>query len=116
MERSLLAQGQRVRVVGFGFIVIRRAELDGGRVKDQSPRSFLPTVYCSDFGSERFFGDFLSRSATSSAAHAGLFTFPSRMMSLALTCFPYSFSFALPSERRVEPSSEIPANNPLLRE
>src|SRR5262245_49219915 len=38
------------------------------------------------------------------------------MISFALTFLPYNFSLALPSERKVEPSREIPANRPLFRE
>src|SRR5579863_10399198 len=90
-----------------------------GRVRDPSHESnpqSLHTTYLSDFGSERFLGDFSFNREISSEAQAGAFTFPSRMMSLALTCLPYNFSLALPSERNVEPSSETPANNPLLRE
>ena len=69
--------------------------------------------YSSDLGSERFLGLFLSKSATSSRALGGAFTLPSRMISFAVSFCPYSFSLALPSERSVEPSSEIPANSSL---
>src|SRR5580692_8831205 len=113
MERSLLGHGQRVRVEEFEFICIRGCARRG-RVKNPSPQSNphqLHANYFRDFGSERFLGDFSFNREISSAAQAGAFTFPSRMMSLALTFFPYSFSFALPSERSVEPSSDIPANN-----
>jgi hypothetical protein len=41
--------------------------------------------YSSDFGSEWFLGLFLSRCVTNSWAQTGVFTFPSRMMSSALT-------------------------------
>src|SRR5579863_5514910 len=108
MERSLLGQVQRIGVADFEFIVGSRAALDGTGHRPVPTLAcvFLnSTGYCSDFGSERFLGLFLSRSATSSAAQAGLFTFPPRMISFALSLLPYNFSFALPSERRVEPSS-----------
>src|SRR5579864_3489451 len=113
MARSFCAQGQRIRVAVFGVIVGSSSCAQSRTVRNPSPCEHL---YCSDFGSERFLGDFLSSSDTSSAAQAGFFTFPPRMMSLALNFCPYNFSLALPSERRVEPSSETPANNPLLRE
>src|SRR5580704_1305306 len=121
MERSLVAQEQRIGVFeGWGFIVSSRVpqKLPMQGADRRGVRRYMDTgaYYCSDFGSERFLGDFWFRRAISSEAQAGLFTLPSRMMSLALTFFPYSFSLALPSERRVEPSRETPANNPLLRE
>src|SRR5580692_4085816 len=119
MERSLLAQGQRVRVAEFELIVARRAVQNGDGSRTCPHRSDprqLRASYLSDFGSERFLGDFSFNREISSEAQAGALTFPSRMMSRALTGFPYNFSLALPSERSVEPSREIPANNPLLRE
>ena len=42
-------------------------------------------VYCSDLGSDLFFGVFLSSRAISSLAEGGAFTLPPRMMSLALS-------------------------------
>jgi hypothetical protein len=43
-------------------------------------------------------------------------TLPRRTISLALSSRPYSFLFALPSERIVEPSNKIPAKSPRERE
>src|SRR5579863_3795975 len=116
MERSLLGHGQRVRVAEFELIVVRRAVQNGDGSRTHPHRSDLRASYFSDFGSERFLGDFSFNREISSEAQAGALTFPSRMMSRALTGFPYNFSLALPSERSVEPSRDIPANNPLLRE
>src|SRR6266849_7149222 len=73
-------------------------------------------VYCSDLGSDLFFGVFLFSKAIRSCAAGGAFTLLPRIMSFALSCCLYSFSLALPSERSVEPSSEMPANSPLDRE
>src|SRR4029077_4612101 len=72
--------------------------------------------YFNDFGSDLLWGDFEFNSDISSAAAAGAFTLPSRMISRAVSFLPYSFSLALPSERIVEPASETPANSTLLRE
>jgi hypothetical protein len=69
-----------------------------------------------DAGSDSFFGDFLSHKETSSRPEAGTPTLPSRTISLAVRFRPYSFLLALPSDRSVEPSSEMPANNPRERE
>src|SRR6266852_2184330 len=107
MESWLRAQAQRTRVEDL--LVMRTAELrsagTGHRPVPTQDPSRQGHCYCSDLGSERFFGVFLFKSATSSCALGGFFTLFSRMISLAL-----------PSERKVEPSSETPANNPLERE
>src|ERR1700722_6052337 len=66
--------------------------------------------YLSELGSERFLGDFLCSSETSFCPEGGTGTAPLRIISSAVSFFPYSFSFASLSGRRVEPSSEIPAN------
>src|SRR5258708_10519565 len=80
-------------------------------------KSFVRGDYSfSDTGSDSFFGDFLSNKETSSRPEAGMPTLPSRTISLAVGLRPYSFLFALPSDRSVEPSSEIPANKPRERE
>src|SRR2546427_12160829 len=44
--------------------------------------------YCSDFGSERFFGVFLFNSEINSCAAGGALTFLSRIMSFALSFWP----------------------------
>src|SRR5882762_2796226 len=69
-----------------------------------------------DTGSDSFFGDFLSSKKTSSRPEAGTPTLPSRTLSFAVRFRPYSFLFALPSDRSVEPSSEMPAKSPRERE
>ncbi len=71
-------------------------------------------IHSSDFGSDLSFGDFWFSSDTSSRAQAGTATLRSTIISFALNFFPYNFSLALPSERRVDPSNDIPANNPLF--
>src|SRR5207302_7792924 len=86
------------------------------RILDASLAVMQVENYFSDFGSDLFVGDLESSSETSSCALAGIPTFPPRMISLAVSFLPYNFSLALPSDRRVEPSSETPANSPLLRE
>src|SRR5262249_2960478 len=70
-------------------------------------------IYSSDFLSDLFTGDLLLSKKTSSFAQPGTPPLPSRITSFALSFLPYSFSFALPSERRVEPSRETPAKRPL---
>jgi hypothetical protein len=45
-------------------------------------------LHSSDFGSDLLIGDFASSRETSSRAHAGIPTFPSRMISLALNFLP----------------------------
>src|SRR6266446_11004345 len=95
----------------------RRAKRDAGLpVLRSELLGFREICYWSDFGSDLFLGDFASSRETSSCAQAGMPTFPSRIICLALNFLPYRFSLAPPSERRVEPSSETPANSPLLRE
>src|SRR5437870_8041926 len=44
-----------------------------------------PPFYCSDFGSERFFGVFLFSNEINSCAAGGALTFLSRIISLALS-------------------------------
>lgn len=86
--------------------------------KRQEPTNQEPRAnsYCSDFGSERFLGEAFASSPSRMAAAAGLPTFPSRKISFAVNFFPYTFSFAPLSGRRVDPSNEIPANSPRERE
>src|SRR5215475_14242959 len=67
-------------------------------------------------GSDSFFGEFLFKRAINSLPAAGTPTLPSRTISFALRLRPYSFLLALPSERSVEPSNEMPANKPRVRE
>ena len=45
-------------------------------------------VYCRDFGSDLFLGDFVFSSESNSLAAAGTPTLPSRMISLALNSLP----------------------------
>src|SRR5208283_5205301 len=61
-------------------------------------------------------GDALPNNASSRAADAGAFTFPSRTISFALISRPYSALFAPSSDRIVDPSSDTPANSPCARE
>src|ERR1700722_3590892 len=72
--------------------------------------------YFSEFGSERFLGDFFSRMETSFRPEGGTGAAPFRIISVAVNFFPYSLSLASLSGRNVEPSSEIPANSPRDRE
>src|SRR5208283_3378564 len=58
-------------------------------------------AYSSDVGSDKFFGDLLFSSDTNSFAHAGTATLCSTIISFAVNFCPYSFSLALPSERKV---------------
>src|ERR1700687_5581233 len=68
--------------------------------------------YFSDSGSELFLGDFFSSRETSFRPDGGIGTAPRRMISVAVNFFPYSFSLASLSGRKVEPSSEMPAKSP----
>ena len=61
-------------------------------------------------------GDFFSSKETSFWPDGGTGTAPLRMISVAVNFFPYSFSLASLSGRKVEPSSETPANKPRARE
>src|ERR1700693_1284822 len=61
-------------------------------------------------------GDRLLRVARSGPAEAGARIILLITMSLALTPLPYSLRFSSPSGRRLEPSSETPANSPRERE
>src|SRR5215475_10005117 len=60
--------------------------------KQAAPYSF------NDTGSDRFFGDCLFSSDTSSRPDAGTPTFPSRTICLAFSSRPYNLWLALPSE------------------
>src|SRR5271169_1500140 len=63
-----------------------------------------------------FFGDFLSSTDNNSLAEGGGGTTPLDTISFAFNSFPYRLLLASLSGRRVEPASEIPANNPRARE
>src|SRR5262245_54682263 len=82
------------------------------------PRIARPCALYSfnETGSDSFFGEFLLKREINSPPAAGTPTLPSRTISLALRLRPYSFLLALPSERSVEPSNEMPANKPRVRE
>jgi hypothetical protein len=60
----------------------------------------------------RFFGDLLLSRFTSAWPADGVRTAPSRAIWRAFHSLPYGFLLASPSERRVEPSREIPAKRP----
>src|SRR2546422_11472140 len=51
-------------------------------------RAAARPFYCSDFGSERFFGVFLFSNEINSCAAGGALTFLSRIISLALSFWP----------------------------
>src|SRR5579872_99536 len=120
MDCSPVAQAQRIGLLWIGFLFIRRnralCETTLSQRAQRRVQNPERNHYSRDFGSDLFTGDFLSSRETSCCADAGTPTFPPRMISLAVSFLLYSFSFALPSERNVEPSRETPANNPLLRE
>src|ERR1700686_955524 len=82
-------------------------------------RDFLDVTgksLCDGFTYSKWTGDFLLRVARSGLAEAGARIVLLITMSLALTPFPYSLRFPSPSGRRLEPSSETPANSPRERE
>ncbi len=83
-----------------------------GRPVWPAPRYCATGPYLSDL----FLGDFLSRVETSNFAVAGAWILLLITMSCAVTPFPYSLSLPSLSGRSVEPSREIPANNPRERE
>ena len=83
-----------------------------GRLDWPVPRHCTDESYLPDL----FLGDFLLRVETSNLADAGAWILLLITMSCALTPLPYSLRLPSLSGRRVEPSREIPANNPRERE
>src|SRR6266581_3833993 len=70
--------------------MVSRTQQDGRTVDEDSAqdiadRAAARPFYCSDFGSERFFGVFLFSNEINSCAAGGALTFLSRIISLALS-------------------------------
>src|SRR5581483_5284871 len=74
-------------------------------------KNVIAGYYCRLALSERLRGDFRLSTDTSFCPAEGV-RFPPRTMSCALSFVPYNFSFAPLSCRKVEPSSDTPANSP----
>lgn len=61
---------------------------DNQKIAQAQGERRTPTCYSSDFGSDLFFGEALVSSESSMLAAAGLATFPSRKISLAVSLRP----------------------------
>src|SRR6266704_4510398 len=77
------AREQTLQTEGIGPTPCRRNASPRG-----SKRVAARLPYCSDFGSERFFGVFLFSNEINSCAAGGALTFLSRIISLALSFWP----------------------------
>src|SRR5947208_3760156 len=67
---------------------LQTEEIGPTRVAAIFERAAARPFYCSDFGSERFFGVFLFSNEINSCAAGGALTFLSRIISLALSFWP----------------------------
>src|ERR1700690_1013655 len=61
-------------------------------------------------------GEFFSSTPTKWRPDSGMPTFPPTTISRAVNFWPYTSAVASSSGRRVDPSSEMPANKPRVRE